>query len=261
MNRGVAETARIVGVDSALIKRWATLFREYLGPAANPTKGIPRQFDESDLLVLLYVHNEWEDEPDLLAIKVGLNRGNQQEDAFREHLYWHTPLLQEPPEGLDESWTHGILLCGAFRFEMFELARNYRYVAEALLQSALERRDLQHSAYPILFAYRHTLELYLKVLGEVTEPTHSLKECVHAVERRFGRKIAQPVRDWMLELDEIDPRSTAFRYEAGPAARPSYAEHWLDLAHFKFAMGKVFYMVDMAVLESGTARGTAAHGD
>jgi len=257
MSRGVAQAARVLGVDDALLKRWALLFKEYLSPHANPTKGFARSFTDGDMLVLLYVFYEWEDEPDIEAIKIGLHRENHQEDAFREHLYWHTPLLQAPPSDLDETWTHGILLAGGGRYERFELARNYRFVAESMLESALNNRDLEHSAYPVLSAYRHTLELYLKAIGEVDETTHSLRRCVHLVEKRHGEKIPEPIRKWILEFDRIDPGGTAFRY-AEHSGGSGCAEQWLDLAHFKFAMGHVFRTIDLAVLRSSRTCSIAA---
>lgn len=254
MNRTVAQATRVLGVDGSLVKRWALVFKDYLSHGASPGKGEARSFTDGDLLVLLYVGNEWEDDPDIEAIKMGLNMGNHHEDPFREHLYWHTPLLQEPPEDLDETWGHGILLSGSGRYERFELARNYRHMAESMLQSALEKGELDHLAYPVLFAYRHTLELYLKTIGEIDEATHSLRRCVHLVEKRYGKKIARPIRQWILELDQIDPGGTAFRYDEDSIGSNQYAEQWFDLAHFKFAMGQVFQVIDLAVLNSGMTR-------
>ena len=47
--------------------------------------------------------------------------------------------------------------------------------AEALLDSALKSAEPRDLGYPVLFAYRRSLELYLKIVGEIQEPTHSLK--------------------------------------------------------------------------------------
>lgn len=254
MNRTVAQASRVLGTDVALVKRWALLFKDYLSHDANPAKGTMRSFTDGDMLVLLYVGNEWEDKPDIEAIKIGLNMENHHEDPFREHLYWHTPLLQEPPADLGETWRHGILLAGAGRYERFELARNYRSVAESMLEAALAKGDLDHSAYPVLFAYRHTLELYLKTIGEVDEATHSLKRCIHLVEMRHGEKIPSPIRKWILELDRIDPGGTTFRYdEENASGSGQCVEEWFDLVHFRFAMSHVFQMIDMAVLRSSRA--------
>jgi len=251
MNRSVAETARILGVTAAQVKTWAYTFKENLSTRTNPAKGVSRAFTDSDIMALAYVSAKWEERPDLECIRAGLNCEEHFQQVFREHLYLHTPLLQEPPEGLDETWEHGFLLCGVGMQEFLELARNYRYVAENLLETALKRGEALNFSYPVLFAYRHTLELYLKIVGEIDEPTHSLAKCVQLVEKRHGKKIGSPVRGWILELDKVDPGGTAFRYAGEESDALMYTERWLDLVQFQFAMGKVFQMLDLAILNLG----------
>ena len=250
MNRTASEVAKMFDANSALVKRWASLFSEYLSRGANPPKGTVRAFSDNDVLALCYVWHEWEDEPDIESIKIGLNLGNHFETPFVEHLYLHTPLLQAPPDELDESWRHGILLCGSGRYEYLELARNYRHVAESMLEQALNRDAMDGWAYPVLFAYRHTLELYLKIIGEIDEVTHSLQRCVHLVEKRRGENFSTTIRRWILELEEIDPAGTAFRYADSPLSSNPYAEHWFDFLHFKFAMKRVFDVLDFAILRT-----------
>jgi hypothetical protein len=138
MNRNVSQTAKVLGVDGAQVKEWAHLFKEHLSKRANPIKGQERTFNDSDLLVLAYVFERWETDPDLESIKIELNQENHHDEKIVEHLYLHTPLLQGPPDDLDETWRHGILLNGGLVSGYLELARNYRRGAEALLDSALE---------------------------------------------------------------------------------------------------------------------------
>jgi hypothetical protein len=248
MNRSPAQVARILGVELSEAKRMVHLFKDYLSKAANPEKGKKRIFNDSDLLVLIYVGHHWEDESDLECIKIGLNRDKHYDDPYLEHLYLHTPLIQEWPDGLDETWRHGILLVGGGRHDHLELARNYREAAEGLLKAALMNDGISHSAYPVLFAYRHTLELYLKIIGEVEQKTHSLKKCVQRVEARWKIKLPSPIRGWILELDEIDPEGTAFRYAGADTALNEHYEEWFDFRHFHFAMKRVFDAIDMAIL-------------
>lgn len=257
MTRTASEAAKILGVDAALVKRWATSFGDYLSKGANPPKGKARAFNDSDMLVLCYVWHEWEDDPDMEAIKIGLNHEEHFEESFVEHLYLHTPLIQEWPEGLDETWRHGILLVGGGRHEYLELARNYRHIAETMLKTALEKDDVDGWAYPVLFAYRHTLELYLKLIGEIDEVTHSLKKCVELVEKRRQEKFPVPIRSWILELDQIDPRGTAFRYADEDSALDQHYEQWFDFRHFQFAMKRIFDVLDRAILRVG-AKGKSA---
>jgi hypothetical protein len=83
----------------------------------------------------------------------------------------------------------------------------------------------------VLFAYRHTLELYLKIIGEIEDDTHSLRACILQVEKRHGEKFPQAIKDWILEFDSIDPIGTAFRYADDRMGTLSYAESWIDFAH------------------------------
>ncbi len=252
MNRSVSEAATVLGVDVEQVRRCASVFKDYLSPTANPPKERTQMLSDGDLLVLCYVGSEWEDDPDLEAIKVGLNREEHYEERFVEHLYLHTPLLQEPPDELDETWRHGFLWVGGHGQERFQLARNYRYAAEKLLDHALEDGETREWLCPVLFTYRHTLELYLKTIGNITEHTHSLSKCVELVEKLHGEQFPPRARKWIEELDMIDPHpGTTFRYE-GDRGKQDYSEYWVDLRQFKFAMKQVFEMIDRAILRIGT---------
>ena len=256
MNRNVAQTAHILGVEVQQVKAWAWTFKDLLSCHANPGRGLPRAFTDSDVLALIYVYMRSDGGDDIKEIRAGLDREDHYEDQFRDLLYAHTPILQEPPDDLDETWRHRILLNGGGADGFLALARNYRESAEALLESALKSGEPRDWGYPVLFGYRHTLELYLKIIGEIDDRTHSLKECVRMVEKRHGEDIPSPAREWIIELDEIDPSGTAFRYaddETGKGSRN--AEYWIDLAQFQFAMTRVFRMLDQAILNAaGTGR-------
>jgi hypothetical protein len=251
MNRTPSEAATVLGAEIALVERWASLFGDYLSKGANPPKGKGRAFSDGDLLVLCYVWHEWEDDPDIEAIKIGLNLGNHHEEPFIEHLYLHTPLLQEPPDDLDETWRHGFLWVGGHGQSRFELARNYRYAAEKLLDQALKDGDAHHWLCPVLFTYRHTLELYLKTIGSITKRTHSLAKCVELVEKLHGEQFPPSAKRWIEDLDKIDPDpGTTFRYE-GDDGKQDYSEFWVDLRQFQFAMRQIFEMIDRAILRVG----------
>lgn len=256
MNHTASATAKIIGVEISQIKQWAAIFKDYLQGAANPKKGARRLFSDSDLLVLFYVARYWEREPDLENIRIGLNEEEHFEVVeFRERIHLNSPILQDPPDGLDETWRHGILLNGGGQFQYLELARNYRHAAELLLDQALKSGEPNDWAYPVLFAYRHTLELYLKIIGQVAEQTHSLARCVHLVEKLYSAKIDPRTKAWILELEKIDPHpGTAFRYADNDAQTLRHAEYWVDFVQFKFVMKRVFLMLDQAVLHSETSR-------
>jgi hypothetical protein len=251
MDRTVSHTARVLETDAQQVKKWAWLFKDYLSTGANPAKGRVRAFTDADVLVLLYVAFYWEEDPDLESIRMGLNAEYHFEERFLEFLYQHTPILQEPPDGIDETWRHGIFLNAAGVNEFLGLARSYKQTAETLLESALKSGEPREWGYPVLFAYRHALELYLKIIGEIDDGIHSLRDCVLRVEKRHGGKFPQQVKDWIMEFDSIDPVGTAFRYADDQMNTLSYAEYWIDFAQFKYAMGLIFKMLEKAIIQSG----------
>jgi hypothetical protein len=231
------------------VKTWAWRFKEHLSGQANPPKGRSRAFTDSDVLALMHVALNWEDDPDIENIEAGLNcEEHYDNDRYREMLYRRTPLLQEPPDDLDETWRHGILLNGGGVDGYLALARSYKQSADALLDSALKSGEPLDWGYPVLYAYRHALELYLKIIGNIQEDTHSLEECIRGIEERHGQKIGSPVREWIVELHKIDPKGTAFRYADDRAGTLEYAEYWVDFLQFKYAMSCVFEVLDHACL-------------
>lgn len=247
MNRSVSQTARILGVNIPQVKTWSWQFKEQLSPKANPPKGSPRVFTDSDILALAYVVMHWGEQPDIEDIQIGLSREDHHDDQYRKYIYQATPILQEPPDDLDETWRHGILLSGGSVDGYLELARSYKQSADELLEAALESREPRDWGFPVLFAYRHSLELYLKIIGRVEELIHSLRGCVRQIEKRYRRRISSPVREWIIEFDNIDPNGAAFRYADDQAGTLRYAEFWVDFVQLKFAMSRVFQMLDDAI--------------
>lgn len=260
MTRTAAQAAKILGTTTDAVKAWAWEFRDNLSSGANPKKGKPRQFTDTDILALMHVAMYWEEKPDIEHIRIGLNREDYFDESYVELLHRNTPILQEIPNEINEDWTHGIVLdgggLGGDFGEYLELARSYRRSAEALLDSALQTRDAHGFGFPVLYAFRHVLELYLKILGQVEERTHSLAVCVRAVEKLHsaklkGGKLPEPIRGWILEFDKIDPEGTTFRYVDDDAKTLRSAECWLDFRHLKFVMGEVFKPLDAAIRKSG----------
>ncbi len=249
MNHGVAEAARILGSDVQQVKTWAWAYKANLSDEANPDKGKARSFNDADVLALMYIFDRSGLGEPAEEIRAGLDcRDHYDDHRYRELLYAHTPILQEPPDGLDETWRHGILLAGGSADGFLGLARNYRMCAEALLEAALKSGEPRDWGFPVLFAYRHTLELYLKIIGEIDSHIHSLRECVLLVEKRHGERLPSRTREWIIEMDEVDPDGTAFRYADDEGGALRYVEYWVDFEQFKSAMTRVFQTLDMAVI-------------
>ena len=245
--RTTSEIGRILGVDRDVVKKWAYQFKKYLSPSANPASGEIRHFEDRDVPILAYVSEFWEDHPDIEHIKIGLNRGEYHEMTYFEPLYFSSRIFQEPPEGLDETWTHGILYCGSKAGEHLAVARAYKLAVETMIDAALESNEAHEYDYPILFLCRHTLELYLKRLGEVDKRTHDLKSCLHMIENKYKQPIRGMVRVWIEEFAEIDKEGTAFRYDDDE--KPRYFELWVDLRQLKAAMRELCRMFEAVILK------------
>ncbi len=255
MKRGIAETAQLVGVGKEQIKAWSRLFQEYLSRDAIPEQGKERKYGNKDILILLYICYYWEDHPDIESIKIGLNCADYYEEAFIHELYRHTPLLQEEIPAIDEPYRYGLMMSPGVYLEPLEIARSYRNAAELLWQNAMDSGQPRSECYPMLFAYRHTLELYLKILGCVEEHTHNLLKCTDILEKYHQTKIPAKLKEWIETLHRIDPDSTAHRY--APSNMGLCMDgNWLDLKHFKFAMDTLFNALDYAVLRSRDLQGS-----
>jgi hypothetical protein len=257
MTRNVAEAARVLGVAAQQLKTWAWAYKDHLNTSANPGKGEPRTFTDSDVLALMYVCDRSLSGETAEEISLGLDREDHySSDRYRELLYAHTPILQELPDDLDEPWRHGILLADRGMDGYLALARNYRDCAQTLLEGALKSGEARDWGFPVLFAYRHTLELYLKIIGQIERHTHSLLECMLLVEKRHGELLPLREREWIIELDDLDPGGTTFRYVDGNAGKAlDHGEYWVDFVQFKYAMNRVFWMLDTAILKaSGDGR-------
>jgi hypothetical protein len=214
-------------VDRNQVKSWAYTFRDYLSGSANPPSGQPRQFTDEDLFVLMHAVMHWEPNPDIENIRTSLNHEEHMEnDLYVRTLREHTPILQDAPDWLDKVWTHGVFLNGGGVDEYLTLARSYRHTADTLLEAALKSNEPRDWAYPVLYAYRHTLELYLKMIGHVQERTHSLKRCIELVERHLGKRIGTPMRGSVTVIPQVRERSFSILNRAAPAHKRR--EYWVQ---------------------------------
>lgn len=179
----------------------------------------------------------------------------------------HLPLVfQEPPDGLDSDWTHGVLLVGLERFptmDWFEAARAYSSVARHLVDRALEHGVAWDDAHPALFMCRHALELYLKTAipdwnaGRAANG-HDLSGLTARLRRdlqgRYRSEDVEALCTFLRAFAEIDPKAMVFRFpdgglrSFGKSAHPSH-EIWVDFRALKASIGAVFDALDRLCLE------------
>ena len=240
----ISELAHLIGVDRWTIKKWGAEFSEYLSASANPRKGEQRQYTEKDIRVLALIYMYWEDEPDYEDIRMLLNSETYNEREYVDFAYMNMPLFQELPDEIDETWTHGLILDSRLLgYEHIEVARAYKYSGDILLDKALAGNELQELKDPILFSYRHAIELYLKfIVGYEYDPrdrdAHYISKLVKSLKDKYGKDLPKWANDLLDTFHEADPKGTAFRY---PGQLPStILEYWVDFRQLRMLMNHLF---------------------
>lgn len=150
------------------------------------------------------------------------------------------PLFEEPPDDLNEDHTWGFLLGGIAWMEGRLPADEFMLAANALVDHALREADLSHEYMsPILYLYRHALELYLKQIVKPIRRTHDLAYLIGEFEtvlrRDYRRSLPSLVRSWLMEWATQDPASTTFRYSEGMPGTGA-GECWVDMHHLRRVM-------------------------
>jgi hypothetical protein len=153
-------------------------------------------------------------------------------------------IFEEPPDDMSERF--GVLLLnwnGQTGREPWETARAYRIAADRLLAVARGANETWESADPIMFCYRHAVELHLKaLLAPDVAHTHGLEGLIAGLRARLERYRERDVSylcSRLVEFAKVDPRSTAFRYtDATPPGREP--ELWLDLNRLSAIMDAIF---------------------
>lgn len=127
-------------------------------------------------------------------------------------------IFQTIPEDLDETWVNVALLGGITEgaYDMFTLANNFKRAGDILIEQVLDSVPIDRLIYPILYNYRHSLELYLKAIVKSTKRIHKLSELLLALEKLLKDYHNTTIPLWfkslIQEFDKYDPNSTAFRY-------------------------------------------------
>lgn len=232
---GVSEVAELLEVDKKTVKDWSYHFSEYLSPNANPDKGIVRRFSIQDICTLGYISMYWEDSPDFENIKYGLNSNDQFEYPYNELATQITPIFREFSDELlgGKIWMIGGM---ADLNDLLFLANSYKKAGDILIDSGIADEDNRDIAYPALFNYRHSVELFLKSIIPQNENIHDLKILYNKFKILLKNEFDSIPPKWfknvIFAFDEFDSKSTTFRY----AVRINYHEMFIDLAHIKKIM-------------------------
>jgi hypothetical protein len=171
------------------------------------------------------------------------------------------PIFEEPPD--DMALRAGTLLInwnGNTGIAAPEVSSAFRVAAERLVDAALANNDGWEAAHPILFCYRHGLELSLKAMMAGAPRQHGLTALWVSLQPRLATKSPSHQLVWIgdriAEFEQIDPHSTAFRY-ADAAHAHRAAELWVDFHHLKASAATLFDALDQIRL-AGLAEATTA---
>lgn len=154
-------------------------------------------------------------------------------------------IFQEPPESLDETWTHGALIGGMVGYSEEQIADSYFEAAERLIKAVLTNEvTAQEMLNPVMFLYRHGIELFLKCIVRPDIRDHNLGRllelfCRH-VRERYKETVPSSVTKPISEFIEHDPKSTVFRFESRDFA--TGGEIWIDLRAVRSSMLKLRYI-------------------
>ena len=156
----------------------------------------------------------------------------------------HRPIFEDPSDALGEGEHHfGHLIAAMGGMEGIEMARAFAVAGHRLLAGAGKAGETWEAAHPILFCYRHALELYLKALVQPEQRNHGLQDLWAALRNRIRGRFRTDHVIWLgarvQEFQTIDPRSTAFRYHD---AHPQHIdpELWVDFNHLAVQASRMF---------------------
>lgn len=111
----------------------------------------------------------------------------------------------------------GFLIGGLTGSERVELAEQYLKAANLLVESIRKQQVADFEiAYPVLFLYRHALEVLIKFLIGKDANHHRLDaladELVEFARVEHGEQVPHWIVSRLREIARIDPTSEAFRY-------------------------------------------------
>lgn len=152
-------------------------------------------------------------------------------------------IFADVPDDLDETWTHVALFGGMvdLAHSDYSLALRFKQASDVLIKHGLKDMEAYELLYPVLFNYRHAIELYLKALIQPEKRNHDLGYLLKCFEKLLMDHHHTEMPTWfrslLTEFVEYDPRSTTFRY---PGRTPVDEERIVDLPQLQKHMDALF---------------------
>lgn len=164
------------------------------------------------------------------------------------------PLFMEIPDDIGRSdpfdGPPGFLLGDMGQPSKLELSEQYFDAANQLIENIQKQRCEDYRlVYPVLFLYRHALELMLK--GSICNKSnhHKLNNLADDYAKYIQEEFKQSVPSWVMkrikEFAAIDPNSMAFRYAEDkykdePGISPIDDDIYVDVMHLKRVMDVLY---------------------
>lgn len=155
-------------------------------------------------------------------------------------------IFEEPPPDVDETWRHGAMFGGMCGYGAEDLAESYFLAGDTLVDSVVNgTSSAREVVNPVLYVYRHGIELYLKTIVRPAVKTHRLGSLLSAfqehVRQKYGEGVPSVITLPIAALAKYDRRSDVFRYETdrdGKNHQPlgDDGEFWVDLPALKRSM-------------------------
>ncbi|MGX9569372.1 hypothetical protein [Pseudomonas sp. CFBP 5748] len=179
-------------------------------------------------------------------------------DPQLEAIKWPTDFSGQQLFIQGDDWQHNAMLNWShFRADLYAFA--YKDAADGLVEAMANRQvPLDSGIYPLLFLYRHSLELQFKLMLQSARALTGKKsknydkhplmplwsELRHllmglGLERSDAN--ANAVHEFIRQLDDVDPDSMAFRYattKSGKAHLPDVT--YINIRHLREVLNSVF---------------------
>lgn len=132
--------------------------------------------------------------------------------------YLSNKILHNPLD-VPDSELNGYVLIGGFADmqSLLTIAESYKSRADDLVEITVRDSDIAYEyTFPILFLYRHSLELFLKSLKSDFKRKHPFEDLIKNIKDRAKNRIPDDALNELIarinEFIEMDNRSTRFRY-------------------------------------------------
>jgi len=215
----IEELSTLIGAEIELIEQWLVKFEEYFSTTAiHPINGERRVFTQEDirrLLVIGYARDWWaeEQDQDYSDVHQRLNSSEEYDEHIVHAAYLRAPLFQPLPDNPEEMATYTLVIGESYTgSDLGAIAQSYKLAGDILVDFALETEEPWKLAYPILFNYRHSIELFIKAITHPEKPKHDISNLIALLEVQENALVGQEAKAILDQFAEVDRESTTFRY-------------------------------------------------